>query len=415
MVKSKLDIGLFSCMYSQTNGTAHSVRFLSESLAKTGHNIHVFAPRIQNGNNKPKNLHYHDLGGARISPKTGFVLSIPISKMFFCQEDYLNIAHIHTHATVGSLAINWAKYLGIPMVGSHGSPITFYAAQYVPIVGKLLTKFDFIWRYERMVLDKYDLIHVPGKSKKDQLRDQRFKEPILTLSNGLSEWYFQDVKQNGIRDKYKLGNKKVMLYASRFSPEKHIVSVIRAFIKVHKEVPDSHLLLVGSDGPSKDPAIKFVKRYKMQDYVTIAGRVPYDDLLKLYNTADLTCLWSFIEAEGLVILEAMAQGTPTIGANACGIQDVIQHGKTGYLANDLDEFTDHVVELLKDDDLRAEMSKNCRMLSSNYRHSKIARTWVKIYKFSINELYPLRYYGKDRKERVNLVKEFVQKVPGLSF
>ncbi|MCP4762236.1 MAG: glycosyltransferase family 4 protein, partial [archaeon] len=273
MVKQKLDIGLFSCMYSQTNGTAHSVRFLSESLAKTGNDVHVFAPGIQEDHIKPNNLHYHDLGGARIAPKTGFVLSVPLSKMFLCQEDYLDCAHIHTHATIGSLAINWAKYLGIPMIGSHGSPLTFYAAQYVPVIGKLLTKFDFIWRYERMVLDKYDLIHVPGKSKKDQLRDQRFKEPIVTLTNGISEWYFQDIKPNGIRDKYKLGNKKVMLYASRFSPEKHIVSIIKAFKKIHKEVPDSHLLLVGSDGPSKEPAINFIKRYKMQDYVTLAGRV----------------------------------------------------------------------------------------------------------------------------------------------
>jgi len=57
MVKQKLDIGLFSCMYSQTNGTAHSVRFLSEALANTGHNVHVFAPKIQNGYKKPKNLY----------------------------------------------------------------------------------------------------------------------------------------------------------------------------------------------------------------------------------------------------------------------------------------------------------------------------------------------------------------------
>ena len=111
----------------------------------------------------------------------------------------------------------------------------------------------------------------------------------------------------------------------------------------------------------------------------------------------------------------MAQGTPTVGANACGIQDVIRHGKTGYLANNLNEFTVYAIKLLKDDDLRAEMSKNCQILSNNYRHSKIARTWIKIYKFTINELCPLRYYGKDRKERVNLIKEFAHKTPRVSF
>ncbi|MBN1800323.1 MAG: glycosyltransferase [Candidatus Lokiarchaeota archaeon] len=415
MVKQKLDIGLFSCMYSQTNGTAHSVRFLSEALASTGHNIHVFAPRIEDGHKKPVNLHFHDLGGARISKKTGFVLSLPFHKYFFCQEDYLDIAHIHTHATIGSMAVNWAKFLGIPMIGSHGSPLQFYAAQYVPIVGKLLTKFDLTWRYERHIFDKYDLIHVPGKSKKEQLRDMRFKEPIVCLTNGISDYYYKNINKNGIRDKYNIEGKKVLLYASRFSPEKHMLSVIKKFREIRKEVPDAHLLCVGSDGPSKDPCARYVKRHYMSDYVSVVGHVPFEDLLRLYNTADISCLWSWIEAEGLVLLEAMAQGTPSVGANGCGIRDVIKHGKTGYLANNLDEFKERVVKLMKDDDLRAEFSKNCKEISQNFKHSKIAQTWIKMYKFTINELYPLKYYGKERKERVELLKEFIKKEPSLTF
>ena len=117
MVKQKLDIGFFTCMYSQINGTANACRFLSEAIAKTGHNVHIFAPKITNGYKTPKTLHFHSFGGAQLSEKTGFVLSFPLQKYFFCQEDYLDIAHIHTHTTIGSMAINWAKYLGIPMVG----------------------------------------------------------------------------------------------------------------------------------------------------------------------------------------------------------------------------------------------------------------------------------------------------------
>lgn len=415
MVKQKLDIGFFSIMYSQTNGTAHAVRFLSEAIAKTGHNVHVYAPRIQNGYKKPASLHFHTFGGARISSKTDFVLSFPIHKYFLCQEDYLDVAHIHTHTTVGSMAINWAKYLGIPMVGTHNSPLQFYSAQYVPVIGKLFTKFDFTWRYERHILDKYDLVHVATKSKKDLLREHRFKEPIIHFTNGIHDLYYQNVKENGIREKYGLGDKKVLLYASRLSPEKHPMAIIKTFKRIHKEYPNSHLLLVGSDGPSSDGVKKLINRRKYKDFVTYAGRVPFMDLLKLYNAADLTCLWSFVEAEGLVLIEAMAQGTPNVGANACGIQDVIRHGKTGYLANNLDEFKDYVVKLFKDDELRHQMGKNAKELAQFYKVSEVAKTWIKLYKFSINELYPLRYYDEERKERVNLVKEFIHKLPGVSF
>ncbi|MFX0187567.1 MAG: glycosyltransferase [Candidatus Hodarchaeota archaeon] len=413
MVKQVLDIGFFSIMYSQVNGTAHACRFLSEAIAKTGHNVHVFAPKITNGHDKPKHLHYHNLGGARLCGKTEFVLSAPLHKYFFCQHDYLNVSHIFTHTTIGSMAINWSKYLGIPMCATHNSPLQFYAGQYFPIIGKLIMKSDITWRYERHILDKYDLIHVATKSKKQQLRDHKFKEPIIYFTNGIHDHYFQNLKENGIREKYDIApNDKLLLYASRMSPEKHMVSVIKKFKQIHKKVPDSHLLIVGSEGPST----KHVKRLaRKSDYVSCAGRVPFNDLLKLFNTADLTCLWSWVEAEGLVLIEAMAQGSPCVGANALGIQDVIRHGETGYLADNLDQFSNYVVKLFKDDELREEFGKNAKRIAENYRVSNVAENWIKLYKFVIDELYPLRYYNKERKERVEVVKEFVKHIPRVGF
>jgi len=416
MVKQTLDIGFFTSMYSQINGTAIACRNLAESIAKhTGHSVHVYAPGIERSNNKPKNLHLHNFFGAKISPKTGFVLSFPIHKYFFCSHDYLDISHIMTHASFGSMAINWSKYIGIPMVGTHNSPLSFYTSQYIPVVGGLLSKMDWIWRYERHVLDKYDLVSVPTKSKKDLLRKQRFKEPMICLSNGINDSYFTDVRENGIRDKYNLDNKKILLYASRLSPEKHQLNIIKIFRKIHKEVPNSHLVLVGSDGPSTSHIQKHIKKRHYRDFVSYLGKVPFTDLLKLFNTADLSCLWSWVEAEGLVLLESMAQGTPCIGANSVGISDVIKHGKTGYLSPDLLDFKDKVVKLFKDDDLRIKMGNNARQYAENYRISKIAKTWVELYKFVINELYPMRYNKTDRKDRVELVKEFVHKLPIVSF
>jgi glycosyltransferase involved in cell wall biosynthesis len=415
MVKQILDIGFFSEMYSQTNGTAHAVKNLSEAIAKTGHNVHVFAPKIVNGHDIPKTLHYHDLGGAYIGKETGLVASVPLQKMFFCPHDYLDITHMHTHATIGPIAINWAKYLGIPMIGTHNAPLTYYTAQNVRIIGNLLTKSDLLWRYERHLLNKYDLIHVPTRSKKTQLRSWRFMEPIICLSNGIPDAMYTDLKENGIREKYNIEDKKVLLYASRLSTEKHPISILKTFKEIQKEVPDAYLLMVGSGGASSDHVKRVLKRKAFRDIASYAGRVPFVDLLRLYKTADLSALWSWVEAEGLVLIEAMAQGTPTVGANACGISNVIRHGETGYLANDLNQFKDSVVKLLKDDALRAEFGKNAKRVAQEYKISKIAESWIKLYKFTIDELYPLRYYRKERRERVELVKEFVKHLTNVTF
>jgi glycosyltransferase involved in cell wall biosynthesis len=416
MARKRLNIGMFSCLYSQTNGSAHACRFLSEALAKLGHNVHIFAPKIDNGHNgKPKHLHFHDLGGARVAESTGFVLSFPLHKAFMPAPKYLDVMHIQTHASIGALGIHWAKRNGIPIVGSHHSPMTFYSSQYLPIIGRLLVKNEFLWWYERLALEKYDLCHVPTKTKKEMLLEYKFKEPIISLTNGISDLYFQNPKPNGIREKYGIEDKKVLLNVARLSPEKHPIRLIKQFKNIHKRVPDAHLLLVGADGPSSKSVKRIVNKRKYRDFISYAGRVPFDDLIKLYNIADLSCLWSWVEAEGLVLLEAMAQGTPNVGANGSGIADVIQHGKTGYLANNLNEFEEYVVKLLKNDDLREKFGKNARKIAEGHRIENVAKNWVKIYELTINELYPLRYYGRERRERVEIVKNFARQNPNIYF
>jgi len=414
MAKQVLDIGFFSTIYSQISGAAYGIRFLAEALAKTGHNIHVFTPKIQNYDKIPKRLFLHELGGERLIGKLKYSLSLPVNKFFSYQNDYLDIAHIHTHNNIARLAVNECKKLRIPIIGSHHVSMRFYSAYFLPVIGSLLGKTSFFWWYKRRAFENYDLIHVPIRSKKEMLLKYKFKEPIISLTNGVSDYYFQDVKPIGIREKYNIEDKKVLLYVSRLSPEKHPIRIIKQFISILKQVPDAYLLFVGPDGLSSESVKRIIKKRKYKDFISYEERVPFEDLIKLYRAADVSCLWSWIEAEGLVLLEAMAQGTPNVGANGSGIKDVIRHRKTGFLANNLEEFEYYVVKLMTDDDLREEMGRNAKKEAEYYRISTIAKTWIKIYKFVIDNLYPLGYYKGSRNQRVRLVREFVQNLPNVS-
>jgi len=415
LTKKILDIGFFSIMYSQVSGIAKAVRSLSEAIARTGHRVHIFSPKIQNGNSKPKNLFYHDVGGYRIGHDPEIIFSLPIHNYFFPEHEFLDISHIMTPVTIGVMGLNWSKYLGIPIVGTHNSPLSYYSDIYVPIIGKIMSKTGFLWAFERHIWQKFDLVSVPTPSKKKLLLKHRFlKNPLIILTNGIEEFYFKKVDGGEIREKYNLRDKKILLYASRQSPEKNVEKIVKSFKRIHKEVPDSHLLLVGT-GPSMPSIKQKIQGYKLQEHVTQTGYVSDNDLLKIYNAADISCLYSWVEAEGLVLLEAMAQGTPSVGANGCGIQDVIRHKKTGFLVNNLSEFEKRVIQLFKDDDLRAEFSKNCKNIVKLHRIDEVAKRWIKIYKFTINELYPLRYYKRPKEERFQKVFEFAQKIPGISF
>ena len=102
MVQQKLDIGFFTSMYSQTNGTAHAVRFLSEAIAKhTGHKVHVYAPGIQ----KPQKIPARTSNGMSATktcakaPRNSKISPIPID--WLIAPDLLPLLDIFDHLQLG--------------------------------------------------------------------------------------------------------------------------------------------------------------------------------------------------------------------------------------------------------------------------------------------------------------------------
>jgi phosphatidylinositol alpha-1,6-mannosyltransferase len=73
------------------------------------------------------------------------------------------------------------------------------------------------------------------------------------------------------------------------------------------------------------------RKLGMEDRVGLLGYVPDEDIPVLYSSADVFVLPSRSEGFGLVLLEAMACGTPVIGADAGGIPTAIEDDETGLI------------------------------------------------------------------------------------
>ena len=84
-------------------------------------------------------------------------------------------------------------------------------------------------------------------------------------------------------------------------------------------------------------------------------------MAQVISLADVMLLPSEKESFGLVALEAMACGVPTIGSNAGGIPELITHGETGYLADvgDTDQMAAYAINLLNNQVLYEQMAQNC--------------------------------------------------------
>jgi N-acetyl-alpha-D-glucosaminyl L-malate synthase BshA len=133
--------------------------------------------------------------------------------------------------------------------------------------------------------------------------------------------------------------------------------VVDIFAQVHAKTP-SRLVLVG-EGPDLPKIQTKIQSMGLSHRVHFLGK--QDDVAQVISIADLMLLPSEKESFGLVALEAMACGVPTIGSVAGGIPELVQHGKTGFLSaiGDTEDMANNALKLLTNEKLYAEFREAC--------------------------------------------------------
>jgi glycosyltransferase involved in cell wall biosynthesis len=156
----------------------------------------------------------------------------------------------------------------------------------------------------------------------------------------------------------------LVLTACRLFPAKGVAELLRAFAGVSARVPGARLIVAGSD---VSPDGRYATELEgLADELGIAGSVHFlgfrSDVRDLMEAADVFALPSLGEPFGLVYVEAMSMGIPTVALAHGGALEIIEHGETGLLAEpgDIEGLEDHLVALLESPARRAEMGRRGR-------------------------------------------------------
>jgi N-acetyl-alpha-D-glucosaminyl L-malate synthase BshA len=151
---------------------------------------------------------------------------------------------------------------------------------------------------------------------------------------------------------------KVLIHISNFRHVKRALDCVRILQLVRKEA-DAHLLMVG-DGPDCGPAEALSHELGLADHVTFLGK--QDHVERLIPVADVLLLPSELESFGLVALEAMACGVPSVATRVGGLPELITDGVDGYLETpgDVAGQAARVVAILSDDALHDRLAKAAR-------------------------------------------------------
>jgi len=176
-----------------------------------------------------------------------------------------------------------------------------------------------------------------------------------------------------------------ILCVSNYQPKKNFVTLVRALHKLRKKyMLDQKLVMVGRRDERYKDVPTVIAKLNLQGHIYHLGFVSAEDLVKLYNAADLFLLPSLHEGFGFPVLEAMACGTPVIASNVFSIPEIV--GDAGILVDPLnvDGFTEAMYNILSDEGLRKELSEKGIKRSKLFTWERTAKETLKVYKEALS-------------------------------
>jgi glycosyltransferase involved in cell wall biosynthesis len=230
------------------------------------------------------------------------------------------------------------------------------------------------------------IISVSESTKRDTIQHLGVPEDKITVVYEAANPIFQpvdrEIAREHVRNRHGIDGPYI-LFVSTIEPRKNVPTLLRAvwqLMECYKE--DVRLVLAGGKGWLFEDAFAVVDELELNGRVHFVGRVPSEDLLYLYNAAEMLAHPAFYEGFGLPPLEAMACGLPAIVSNVASLPEVV--GDAGLLIDphDVDELTVAMWRVLNDDELRWEMRDKGLRQADFFSWERAARETMEIYRLA---------------------------------
>jgi trehalose synthase len=183
-------------------------------------------------------------------------------------------------------------------------------------------------------------------------------------------------------------DRPLICQVSRFDPWKDPLGVIDAYRKVHEEVPEAQLALVGSmatDDPEGWEFFNSTLEYAGGDtdikILNNLNNVGSIEVNAFQSQADVMIQKSTREGFGLTVSEALWKARPFIGGNVGGIPLQVRDGETGYLVDTPEDCADRAVRILRDPEHGRTLGRAGKEhVRKHFLTPRLLRDWLRIFK-----------------------------------
>ena len=201
-------------------------------------------------------------------------------------------------------------------------------------------------------------------------------DKISVIPNGINLNNFTGIDRDyDFRRRFAMDNEKIILYVGRLVYEKGVQHLISAMPKILENYHDSKLVIAGKGGMI-DELKSQVESMGLSNKVYFTGYLNQKEVQKMYKCADVAVFPSTYEPFGIVALEAMLAGIPTVVSDIGGLNEIVEHGVNGmksYTGNP-NSIADSVLSLLFDPQLAMNVTKNAKnKVKDEFNWQKIAQ------------------------------------------
>ncbi|MEW5826853.1 MAG: glycosyltransferase [Candidatus Bipolaricaulota bacterium] len=369
-------IGLFTDAYlPEITGVTTVVRTLRDELGRMGHEPFVYAPRYGGPSDDEAQV-FRFRSGPVFAYRTAR-MALPYSRDAAKTYALLDVVHSHTPFSLAYVAFAAARRHGLPHVQTYHTYLSHYR-HYIP--RPLRPSVRSAERYSALLCNHCTLITVPTPSIRDELCKFGVRRPIRVLPFGPD---LRDYEGQAVWEPRRAlavdESAPLFLYAGRVAPEKNLLFLLNGFARVREQLEAATLVFAG-DGPMRKQLEDAAAQLGISGSVRFAGFLDRPRLVDLYRESDVFLFASKTETQGLVLVEAMAAGTPAVAVRAMGVRDVVEDGWNGFLVpEEEDAFAERAVFLATNPALTQQLAVGARATAERMSLQNGVRGLVEVY------------------------------------
>lgn len=296
-------------------------------------------------------------------------------------SDDFNLVHIHTPFVAHYAGVRAARRLKIPCVATYHTFFEEYLHHYIPVLPRALGR-TLARRFTRSQCRDVAALIAPSEPMRDVLLEYGVTTPIHIVPTGLAAHRFQPGNGARFRAAHDLpADRPLMLYIGRVAHEKNIDFLVRVFAQVRSSVPNA-LFVIAGEGPARESLRQLVASLGFAQHVHFVGYLDRDTaLLDCYAAADVFVFASRTETQGLVLLEAMAQGAPVVSTAKLGTRSILKEESGALIVDEeVDAFAATTARVLTDRQLRATLARQGRTYAREWASLAMARRLTELYR-----------------------------------